>query len=438
MQKDQGDKNLQSTFNDNLSKNNEIKVDHLISLVGGNPLPIVVSALLLLKGTGKLWLVHSKDSAKIAECIKEVLHKKQEDIKFELVELDSESNSQNIRIKIKENILNKLPKEGISIGLDYTGGTKVMAAITYNEFVNFDFGNNIPFASYLDPRKHLLRVEQELQREPGKPKNIPLGKSALVSLKDTVDLHDWKLESDSPISSPDIKLPETAQKIAKLCASEEGFKKWKEWRDSQLNKCRKENSRAWLNKTKLQEKTFSIKDSSNLLKPIFDELLRELGLPSEQTEIESIQEKVGKEKEFCKWLDGLWLEYAVANALLPLKEDPDIKLDDIWHSVKTIKPEFEVDIVASRGHQLFLISCTTDDKKDLNKSKAIEIFYRGRQLGGDEARVCLVCCFDSEQLKEEFKNALGSEIKVIGLLELGDLQASLKNWIKQEMAKECI
>ena len=67
------------------------KTDYLFLLVGTNPLPNLVSALLLAKTGGKVILLHSggaQGTSEVAENLKRVIVKKAPEIKVELREID--------------------------------------------------------------------------------------------------------------------------------------------------------------------------------------------------------------------------------------------------------------------------------------------------------------------------------------------------------------
>lgn len=72
--------------------------------------------------------------------------------------------------------------------------------------------------------------------------------------------------------------------------------------------------------------------------------------------------------------------------------------------------EFEIDVALVRGHRLYVVSCTTDRKKALCKSKLFEVAMRGRQMGGDLARSALVCLVDGHDEKGEFVEQLRADI----------------------------
>ncbi len=97
--------------------------------------------------------------------------------------------------------------------------------------------------------------------------------------------------------------------------------------------------------------------------------------------------------------------------------------------------QFEFDVFAIKGYQLFGLSCTTSDDKDLIKLKLMEAFVRVRQMGGDEARVGLVVSSWNPTEMSQFKNNLkeswkseSNQIEVFGKDDIKDLSEKLKIW----------
>ena len=86
-----------------------------------------------------------------------------------------------------------------------------------------------------------------------------------------------------------------------------------------------------------------------------------------------------------------------------------------------------------RGYQLFALSCTSSDDKGLCKSKLFEAYRRARQMGGDEARVALVCYSDKpDKIKQSFISQINdSRVMVFGSKHIENLADELKIWIKE-------
>ena len=69
--------------------------------------------------------------------------------------------------------------------------------------------------------------------------------------------------------------------------------------------------------------------------------------------------------------------------------------------------DFELDVVAVLGYQIVVVSC---GHRDGMKLKAMEAYHRARQLGGDEARVVMLCEeMDSFDMERKLQVDIGSQ-----------------------------
>jgi hypothetical protein len=146
-------------------------------------------------------------------------------------------------------------------------------------------------------------------------------------------------------------------------------------------------------------------------------------------------------REIAEWLEGKWLEHYVLQQFVERHEEYCVH--DFGRNIEPVlirtssdsraleKTEFEADIGAMRGYQLHLISCYAGSMKADCKQKLFEVFTRVRQLGGDESRAALVCCFDDPRVIEREVGQvwdIKDRVKVFGrpdLLKLGD---RLRDW----------
>ncbi|MEG4346900.1 DUF1887 family CARF protein [Microcoleus sp. A003_D6] len=147
-----------------------------------------------------------------------------------------------------------------------------------------------------------------------------------------------------------------------------------------------------------------------------------------------------KSKDACRWLDGLWLEHYVLHQVEEISKNHPGLINDSGMSFKVKdakKEKFEFDVAFVKDYQLFALSCTTDASKGLCKSKLFEAYIRARQLGGDQARVALVCCYNNpKDLEKEMKvetevDKKDPKIAVFGCKELDNLHVHIKNWIDE-------
>ncbi|MGB3207554.1 MAG: DUF1887 family CARF protein [Crinalium sp.] len=420
--------------NNNSSDWQNYQVDHLFLLIGENPLPNYVAARLMLKQGGTPYLVHTTDTEKQAKRLEKILS--DEGIKTtQLVSLnDNESDAYHIRETIRPKL--EAIKDG-KIGLNYTGGTKAMAVHAYRTVFSSKQHSDTVF-SYLDPRKLEMCIDRE------DSDRIPIKvKPELLELKlvNLFQIHGLKLEGKP---TPEAQLPELAVALAQVFKDDNKAKQWFDWYFNVFcEKARKKkngNWGDWKSKTTLSALSISLE---KLPSEIEAEFKRENLINSDsQLSMQAVQqlktennEPIFKEIEhFCKYLDGLWLEHHVLQQVKNIADQNSIKDYGLNFKVPLpgTKEGFEFDVAFTRGYQLFAISISTTSKRDLCKLKLFEAYLRARQMGGDEARVALICCTNEpDTLKAEMALIGDKKIAVFGREHLRDLPKKIEEWIKQ-------
>lgn len=427
------------------SELDKYKVDHLFLLIGENPLPNYVAAKLLVNEGGTVYLVHTTDTYETANNLKIILI--EEDNNFKDVELisieDYESDAHYISTKISKK-LEKL-SNGI-IGLNYTGGTKAMSAHSYRtlfyEEIKENNGNNKKYKqreniifTYLDPRKLEMCIDsenEERERIKIKPNTLE------VNLEKLFNLHRLNLTN---IPDKKAKLPNLARAMAHLFSDETKRKLWfsEFYKDfcEQTRKKKYDGTRGdWKGETLLLEVSVSIE---RLPEEIVTAFKQENFLIDNRLSLKQVKQtnSFAKLKNFCEWLDGLWLEHYVLEEVKKISSNQFIKENygmTFKIPLKGTEKGFEFDVAFTRGYQLFAISCSTTSKRDLCKQKLFEAYLRARQMGGDEARVILVCCSDDpDSIKAEIGNLLDQKkIAVFGCEHLTDLSINISDWINQK------
>lgn len=424
------------------SEFDKYKVDHLFLLVGENPLPNYVAARLLLNPGGTPYLVYTTGTEKPAKRLQTILSSEPIGLKTaQLVPLnDGEADAYQIQKAIRSKL--ETIKDG-KIGLNYTGGTKAMAVHAYRAVFSKELPQTV--FSYLDPR----RLEMCIDRENGdririkvKPEVIP------VELAKVFQIHGWTWQEKSdPIDKPE--LPEAAKAFAEFHKNGDLVQLWRDWCNEVLRKAARDekDKNKWKKETKLTEiSTLSLeklKSKENIMST-----LSHLGVVGENLSLHTIKEKGIKSLESaCKWLDGEWLEHYVLQQVQEIPEDLSIydSATSFWirNPIDPKNTKFQFDVAFMRGYQLFAISCTTIARKSDCKSKLFEAYIRARQLGGDEARVALVCCAsekDVNALETEIVNVFNPapesgqknhKIAVFGRDDLINLASRIAEWIKQ-------
>ena len=405
----------------------EMKTEHLLLLVGGNPLPNAVAGKLLAAPGGTITLVHSKDTADVAQRLKKWLSS-QEKVEVVLKEV-SESSPASV-VQGVQNCLDPIGAQ--SVGLNYTGGTKAMSVHAYRAVEQWAKQNGVtPVFSYLDART--LQMVFDSVDGGSSERREYVGRALELKLTDLLALHGWTLQHEPTGSA---LLPATAHALAKACGNDEGFKQWKQWVDSEFRpKCRRSDKKDWKSKTQLQSVPLTLPEGDSL-REVVQSMRSELRQPEGDLGLSHSAFR-NEPKEFCGWLYGKWLEHHVLNVLNDLATT--LCLHERSQNVVSKEVEFDVDVIALRGYQLFAFSCSMDTQKSLLKLKLFEAYIRARQLGGDEARVALVCCSnDPEGLEHEMRRDVDPEgrIRVFGRRHLADLATHLTQWIRSQSGEE--
>lgn len=167
------------------------KTECLILLVGANPLPNYVASSLLVKEGGKIILLHSHGTGKIAENIKLAVENRKIPVNIQLWEID-ETDGENITRKLQRDVFPSLNNPA-SIGLNYTGGTKSMAVHSYRALERFIYEKEIPAVySYLDART--LSMFFNTSESPS-TKRVPVREKLKIMIEELLALHGYRIVS---------------------------------------------------------------------------------------------------------------------------------------------------------------------------------------------------------------------------------------------------
>ncbi len=375
--------------------------DHLFLLVGTNPLPNYVAAKLLLKPDGHLYLVHTAETNDVANRLIEMLNISDRVTKVLVEETDTKS----ILEEVEQHASGKR-----GVGLNYTGGTKTMAIYAYRAI-----REHCPDAvfSYLDAKTLSLVIESI------KP-TIPVSRAVTLSLTDMLALHGYNLEP--PLPQQPVQ-PNLCKAIAKIHADAQGFQQWRQWL----------KNRSPLSPPDLRQYP--------LLQNVVNEL-NNLGTP--QQIAHALNPQWSDLDQCRKWFLGEWLEQYVLWACLEARSQQSDLFDDYGANLKASGPQgrsLEFDVAVVRGYQLFAISCIATDNKEKAKEHLFEAYVRARQIGGDEARIGLVCCAPANDptrnpyaVQREIEESWDTKgkVRVFGAEQLSDLPNHLKDWLNSQ------
>ena len=422
----------------------ERKVDHLILLVGGNPLPNAVAGRLLVKAEGRITLVHSAETVDIATRLRTWLLNKQTIINHVDLQQVAPTNADDIYNKV-----NRLVKAGERTGLNYTGGTKAMAVHAHRAVrPKIDLAN----LSYLDPRTLYMKFDGKLG--PDDELAYYVGNMSQVRFElehDLMALH--KNVTIDPTRKPETyaMLPKTTLALAGLWGKHHKQKDWFNWlgklKRYKLGKSFYDRTRGrwcnWIREEKLRKVTLPFPPH---IGTTMREELTGLGYPSthkqliigEAYDVLTTGKTDPYPEDLCDWLTGHWFEHYTFACLDKLRTQ--FKFHTILLNVDTQPPNsnqpegFEMDVVAIRGYQLFAFSCSTSGHPQKLKPKLFQAFVRARQLGGDEARIALVTTTrEQNKLEDEMKSTIDPRIKVFGIQHLATLQQDLADWIATQI-----
>ncbi|MDA8333973.1 MAG: hypothetical protein M0Z41_03110 [Peptococcaceae bacterium] len=380
----------------------ECPVEHLFLLIGKNPLPNYVAARLLAGPQTHVYLVDSSETEPITQKLKVALGLDTTHCTRVPV---TEANPSSIYEGVLKYAIGKT-----GLGLNYTGGTKTMAVHAYQAICD---ASDEPGFSYLDAR----RLEIVLHGKERYLKRQYVGDSASITVEELAGIHGIP-------SVVGVRKPIQAD----LCRAIAGFQ------------CKGDKFRgdwsSWVNKNGCKDLPSG--DVFNDVLSVMEKICGDLGLTGK-----NLADKLGKPKlsSLKEWFNGKWLESYVLDAIIQLTKgngmghlsDYGMNFECKGYAENTIKDvKFEFDVALILGYQLFAISCTVSNDKGKCKQKLFEAYIRARQVGGEEAAVCLVSGDENpEDLQKEVEKSWDAQgaIRVLGVRHWSDLPACLEDWI---------
>lgn len=320
------------------------KCKQLLLLVGSNPLPNFLAALIL--NPESICLFYSPETEKVKDYLYEKLKNRFDHISEQPIK--DATDPSEVRKAFKS-----ISKDA---HLNYTGGTKIMAAHARLAF--HDAGGADAQASYLDERKSVLRYDNGY--------SIDISQHTFVTVDEILGLHGIN------------RIPAGAQ--PKTEPNDQDVKRVVE---------------SVIDNPGLASELYGIhrKDDGNLQalsKAIQDPL--DLNHFVSGLSIQQLPEHDWTKdtyKRWCKFLGGDWLEQWCGSLVRDITQKSEVLVG--VDCQRANNRQLEIDVVLIRGHRLYVISCTTHTKIGLCKSKLFEVAIRARQLGGDLARSALVC-----------------------------------------------
>ncbi len=393
------------------------KSDHLFLLMGENPLPNYVAAMLLTRtDSSTIYLLHSEgeqrqgktgektvlSTKQFAEFLQAVIKAEKPLVKVVLHGI-SEVDSKEIENKVREIVQHH--KVMGRVGFNYTGARKPMAIHTYKVLAErFDDA----VFSYLDANRLEMRFD-------GISTPYPVAHELQVKLKTLAALHAYEIKEIK--QTP--KFPDLTHALADVHASNDGFDQWRAW---------------------LRCRPLTFLPNAPILEPVINTLDILCGGKATPN---LVAEAFGFDQlDSCyTWLLSGWLEELALEAIRKNKSPNQVKIHDYGISIKPIPHKslkldnpknFELDAATMIGYQLFAVSCIASKKEGGETKKHLfEAYVRARQLGGDEARVALVCLAENPSvLQDEIGRDWhpSHQIRVFGRDDLMNLTDAFYDW----------
>ncbi|NLT66838.1 MAG: hypothetical protein GXX84_09560 [Acidobacteria bacterium] len=344
----------------------ERKFDSLFLLVGSNPLPNYLAALVLRPRA--VTLFYSPKTEKVKNLLRQKLTTALTNVNVKETCIDDATDAAKVRAAFKS----------IPAGthhLHYTGGTKIMAAHARMAFR--DAGGTDQQASYLDEPKGLLRFDD------GDHRNLSEQQLGLT-VDDFLALQEITRRKPGP---PPVDSPteDDAARIARAVLPDPGLAE-------KLHAVHRNES----------NKRVKLKKAKGV--PVsLDELVPGLN--------HRIPEACWNDKTYEKWWDflgGEWMDVWCGALLRQLVDGGEIIVDLNCTLVNGRKCQIDVALV--RSHRLYVVSCTTDTSLGICKSKLFEVAMRARQLGGDLARSALVCLLHGSDSNGAYVDQLRNDV----------------------------
>ncbi len=376
------------------------QTDTLFMLIGENPLPNYVAARLLLKPGGKLYLVHTPGTQDVAQSLRRVL-----DMPHTLLPIK--------RLNVGE--LDQVLKKGLgmaagTIGLHYTGGTKIMAAHAY-QAVKAERGFDAVY-SYLDAESSQLVIE------PGKDE-VPAGPVRVldyldITLEQIMAMHGEPapaaFQSEPRLSAPASEIARSAGVLAwqGYCATAD-LKRW--------------DGRAWRD----------IRDElvdADIPAKIIDRLEAALH-PAQPVYLDDMAEAAGlgyDRDDVIAWLRQGWLvDWTLTR----------VKAGGYPYHARNLGMEdsdFAIDVALMHSYKLVALCCAATPTFEEAKARFLDTYVHARRLGGDDVCVGLVCLADDVDLwqtrLQRRWDTRGDRMRVFGQEALADLTSALQDWLE--------
>ena len=410
------------------------KNDYLITLIGSNPMPNLISAYTRIKENSTIFMIYTKETKKIAEQLKFLIEERSKEsnlnvsVKLDYGQIYSEYDIQEVNKELTV-ILNNIKEKYLldsekdkSIEFNFTAGTKIMSSVGYTLFKKI-FKDENSFLSYLDGEESKVRVYDVKNEKDYSINYCDLDETIKLTIDDIIQSHFYTSGGKNEFKHEkyeDANISEVNEYIYKSFIenydNRDEFIKLMEQMNKIKDKKYIKNNIDVINK-QLESSIIKINNFNNFSQ-IIDKYKSEFP--------ELAEKKIYK--LICEDLRGKWLEKVLFNRLQKYKNDKYI--DDVVLS-EARDNGFEIDLLILKNKQLYCISVTTDDSYIDVDMKLHEIKYRAKSIGGEEVKIGLISFYESnDKLRSRLKNvwdkdSLKSKYLVIALDNFLDLGKKL-------------
>jgi hypothetical protein len=417
-----------------------LRSDHLFLLVGTNPLPNWVAAKLLLNPGGRVYLIYTdavKDEA--AKRLRRVLRQDGINVSEEDDILTREADADDI-LDVLQKPLEKL--KGQSVGLNYTGGTKMMSVHAHRTFSDFSNSSKKPGTqvsfSYLDAGS--LKMKFDYKGEYSVSTAVEITPETLLKLHGDFETGKMPYEKD-------VKGQSAATALSLINSHRAGVETWrKTWLNLKEILPEREDflNRLETIKADLPDKQQPDSRTQDKIIAGYEALLSALhSKPGDSLEVIAMLNGFDTKEKLVNWLKGNWLEHHTLSQIRQVAVAAKLNSEGTILNLVARNDEdrlTESDVLALRGYQLFYFSCFAGNDRKVAKLKLLEAVVRAAQLGGDEARIALVSCVEQSkvtalgnEVEKEWENKV--RVKVFGNEDLETLAPKLKRWFDQADSK---
>ena len=410
------------------------KNDYLITLIGSNPMPNLISAYTRIKENSTIFMIYTKETKKIAEQLKFLIEERSKEsnlnvsVNLNYGQIYSEYDIQEVNKELTV-ILNNIKEKYLldsekdkSIEFNFTAGTKIMSSVGYTLFKKI-FKDENSFLSYLDGEESKVRVYDVKNEKDYSINYCDLDETIKLTIDDIIQSHFYTSGGKNEFKHEkyeDANISEVNEYIYKSFIenydNRDEFIKLMEQMNKIKDKKYIKNNIDVINK-QLESSIIKINNFNNFSQ-IIDKYKSEFP--------ELAEKKIYK--LICEDLRGKWLEKVLFNRLQKYKNDKYI--DDVVLS-EARDNGFEIDLLILKNKQLYCISVTTDDSYIDVDMKLHEIKYRAKSIGGEEVKIGLISFYkSSNELISRLENVwnkdyLKNKYLVIALDNFLDLEKKL-------------